>query len=253
MATTSPKDFQKVGECLYRNSHGTYFAWFSIHGKQIKRSLKTTDKELARRRLGKLRRSAKGSAGERQAAGLVALDQRQRQQGGDYGGLGGDETRRDWRYCVGDRPSELLKTRKRLMGSPNPQSRAMTAILSLDSRSIFSPFRGVCGSGIAAGSKITVPFWSSTRCFFRVTKECCASSPAGRVSKTRALAICELMGNSLSRRNSRMAKFAAYASSARRARTVRFKTRGPVPRSRSSEMGSWPKRSPANGSRLRRG
>jgi Phage integrase, N-terminal SAM-like domain len=49
---------RKVGECLYRNRHGVYFAWFSIRGKQLKRSLKTSDKELARRRLAELRKVA---------------------------------------------------------------------------------------------------------------------------------------------------------------------------------------------------
>jgi integrase len=49
---------RKVGECLYRNSHGVYFAWFSVRGKQLKRSLKTSDKELARRRFAELRQTA---------------------------------------------------------------------------------------------------------------------------------------------------------------------------------------------------
>jgi hypothetical protein len=49
---------RKVGKCLYRNRHGVYFAWFSIRGKQLKRSLKTNDKELARRRLAELRKVA---------------------------------------------------------------------------------------------------------------------------------------------------------------------------------------------------
>ena len=49
---------RKVGECLYRNGHGVYFAWFSVRGKQLKRSLKTSDKELARRRLAELREVA---------------------------------------------------------------------------------------------------------------------------------------------------------------------------------------------------
>jgi integrase len=49
---------RKVGECLYRNRHGVYFAWFSVRGKQLKRSLKTSDKELARRRLAELRKIA---------------------------------------------------------------------------------------------------------------------------------------------------------------------------------------------------
>jgi integrase len=48
----------KVGECFYRNAHGVYFAWFSVRGKQVKRSLKTNDRELARRRLGALRQNA---------------------------------------------------------------------------------------------------------------------------------------------------------------------------------------------------
>ena len=35
---------RKVGECLYRNGHGVYFAWFSVRGKQVKGSLKTNEK-----------------------------------------------------------------------------------------------------------------------------------------------------------------------------------------------------------------
>jgi hypothetical protein len=49
---------RKVAECLYRNRHGVYFAWFSVRGKQLKRSLRTSDKELARRRLAELRKAA---------------------------------------------------------------------------------------------------------------------------------------------------------------------------------------------------
>src|SRR5258708_28536815 len=48
----------KVGDCIYRNAHGVYFAWFSVRGKQVKRSLKTNDRELARRRLVALRQNA---------------------------------------------------------------------------------------------------------------------------------------------------------------------------------------------------
>ncbi len=85
--------------------------------------------------------------------------------------------------------------------------------------------------------------------FFQQT----ASAPAGMlVSKTRASAICAPTGRSWSRRNSRMEKLAACASLARRAKTARYKTRGPVPRSRSSGTESRPKRSAANGSRSRR-
>jgi|SRR5579862_1094937 len=58
MATSQPEALKRIGENLYVNSHGIYFAWFSLHGKQIKRSLKTNDKTLARRRLSELREKA---------------------------------------------------------------------------------------------------------------------------------------------------------------------------------------------------
>src|SRR5437773_8737434 len=58
MLSRKSNSLRKVGECLYRNRHGVYFAWFSIRGKQLKRSLKTSDKELARRRLAELRKVA---------------------------------------------------------------------------------------------------------------------------------------------------------------------------------------------------
>lgn len=48
--------FHKVAQNLYRlDSSGTYYALFKRSGKQIRRSLKTTDPALARRRLGELR------------------------------------------------------------------------------------------------------------------------------------------------------------------------------------------------------
>src|ERR1017187_1506359 len=48
--------FHKVAQNLYRlESSGTYYALFKRSGKQIRRSLKTTDPALARRRLGELR------------------------------------------------------------------------------------------------------------------------------------------------------------------------------------------------------
>lgn len=47
--------FHKVAQNLYRlESSGTYYALFKRSGKQIRRSLKTTDPALARRRLGEL-------------------------------------------------------------------------------------------------------------------------------------------------------------------------------------------------------
>ena len=49
-------DFRKVGENLYRlNTSGGYYALLKRGGKQFRKSLKTTDKELAKRRLGELR------------------------------------------------------------------------------------------------------------------------------------------------------------------------------------------------------
>jgi integrase len=48
--------FQKVGECLYRySSNGVYYARIKIDGKEIRRSLETTDRDLAKRRLADLR------------------------------------------------------------------------------------------------------------------------------------------------------------------------------------------------------
>jgi integrase len=44
--------FQKVGECLYRySSNGVYYGRIRVDGKEIKRSLETTDRELAKRKL----------------------------------------------------------------------------------------------------------------------------------------------------------------------------------------------------------
>jgi integrase len=47
--------FQKVGECLYRYSNGVYYGRIRVDGKEIKRSLRTTDKALAKRRLSEFR------------------------------------------------------------------------------------------------------------------------------------------------------------------------------------------------------
>src|SRR5215467_11990126 len=47
-------EFRKVAECLYRySSNGVYYARFKSDGKEIRRSLKTTDKDLARRKLAR--------------------------------------------------------------------------------------------------------------------------------------------------------------------------------------------------------
>ena len=54
----------KVAECLYRNAHGTYFALLKVRGTQIKRSLKTKDAVLARRRLAEMRTKVQGLSGD---------------------------------------------------------------------------------------------------------------------------------------------------------------------------------------------
>jgi integrase len=48
--------FAKVAECLYRNeSSDIYYAFVKRHGKQFRRSLKTSDRQLAKRRLAEFR------------------------------------------------------------------------------------------------------------------------------------------------------------------------------------------------------
>jgi integrase len=43
--------FQRVGECLYRYSNGVYYARIKVDGKEIRKSLKTRDRTLAKRLL----------------------------------------------------------------------------------------------------------------------------------------------------------------------------------------------------------
>jgi len=52
------QELKKVAECLYRNGNKTYFALLKVSGKQIKRSLKTDDMAVAKRRLAELRGKA---------------------------------------------------------------------------------------------------------------------------------------------------------------------------------------------------
>ena len=48
--------FQKVGECLYRySSNGVYYARIKVRGKEIRQSLRTTDRALAKRKLSALK------------------------------------------------------------------------------------------------------------------------------------------------------------------------------------------------------
>ena len=48
--------FEKVGECLYRySSNGVYYGRIRVDGKEIKRSLETTDRILAKRKLAQFK------------------------------------------------------------------------------------------------------------------------------------------------------------------------------------------------------
>ena len=58
------QSLNRVGECLYRNGIGIYFALVKVGGKQIKRSLKTNDLALARRRLSEFRTKAERMHGK---------------------------------------------------------------------------------------------------------------------------------------------------------------------------------------------
>src|SRR5213076_2478122 len=56
----SKSAFQKVGECLYRySSNGVYYARFESGGKEIRRSLRTTDRASAQRALAWIKQERK--------------------------------------------------------------------------------------------------------------------------------------------------------------------------------------------------
>src|SRR5262245_13540311 len=56
LRTRQKSAFQKVGECLYRySSNGVYYARFESSGKEIRRSLRTTDRASAQRALAWLK------------------------------------------------------------------------------------------------------------------------------------------------------------------------------------------------------
>lgn len=52
------QELNRVGECLYRNGIGAYFALVKVRGKQIKRSLRTNEGPTAKRRLAEFRQRA---------------------------------------------------------------------------------------------------------------------------------------------------------------------------------------------------
>ena len=41
----------RIGECLYRSETGIYYAILKVKGKQVRKSFKTTDKSIARKKL----------------------------------------------------------------------------------------------------------------------------------------------------------------------------------------------------------
>ncbi|PYL22249.1 MAG: hypothetical protein DMF44_11530 [Verrucomicrobia bacterium] len=57
MRTTKSRTsaFQKVGECLYHYSNGVYYARIKSDGKEIRRSLQTTDRQTANRELARFK------------------------------------------------------------------------------------------------------------------------------------------------------------------------------------------------------
>ena len=58
MVAQKSQQLKRVGECLYRNGRKIYFALIKVSGKQIKRSLKTDDLAIAKRRLAEFREKA---------------------------------------------------------------------------------------------------------------------------------------------------------------------------------------------------
>src|SRR5260370_32310220 len=58
MVVQKSQQLKRVGECLYRNGRRTYFALIKVSGTKIKRSLKTDDLAIAKRKLSELRSNA---------------------------------------------------------------------------------------------------------------------------------------------------------------------------------------------------
>jgi len=76
MNTNPGSRFRKVGECLYRYSNGVYYARLKRGGKESRRSLKTTDRALAQRRLRELRDQERELDPSRRAMTLRQLCER---------------------------------------------------------------------------------------------------------------------------------------------------------------------------------
>src|SRR2546430_8329687 len=66
--------FQKVGECLYRySSNGVYHARIKTGSKEIRRSLETVDRDVAKRKLAVLKQELAGIDHSKGKLTLVAL------------------------------------------------------------------------------------------------------------------------------------------------------------------------------------
>lgn len=76
MSTKGSQDLHYVSECLYRAGHGVYYVLVKVRGKQIKRSLKTTDLGLAKRRLSDFRKKAEGLNGKEKSITFDILSER---------------------------------------------------------------------------------------------------------------------------------------------------------------------------------
>ena len=76
MGATEKKSgaFENVGECLYRYiPTGKYYARFESNGREIRRSLATTDRALAKRRLADLQRATARTSGQGDKLSLAEL------------------------------------------------------------------------------------------------------------------------------------------------------------------------------------
>ena len=67
-------NFEKVGECLYRYvPTGKYYGRFEVNGREVRRSLGTTDKPTAKRKLTDLQRSLSRTTAGGEKLTLAAL------------------------------------------------------------------------------------------------------------------------------------------------------------------------------------
>ena len=74
MPRESKAAFEKVGECLYRYvSTGKYYARFESNGREVRRSLGTTDRALAKRKLLDLQRATARTSGQGDKLPLAEL------------------------------------------------------------------------------------------------------------------------------------------------------------------------------------